>query len=134
MFDTSNQRQFFPKPAFPNPMKISAFILLLLLLLSGMTGLSAAPQQEGPAAQEEPPAQKTITVTDMRGRSVTIPSTVNSVIALEAGSLRLVSYLDAADKIIAVEDAGHGREKSPYGFFSLATYRTAFPGWRFSAR
>jgi len=122
MLNTHYQRQFFPKPAFPNPIKLLAFSLLLFLC--GVTGLFAAPQQEEPAAEES------FTVTDMRGRSVTIPGTVNSVIALEAGSLRLVSYLDAADKIIAVEDAGHGREKSPYGFFSLATYRTAFPGLR----
>ncbi|MGH0052468.1 MAG: ABC transporter substrate-binding protein [Sphaerochaetaceae bacterium] len=89
-----------------------------------MTGLFAAPQQEVPVSQES------ITITDMRGRTVTIPDTVDSVVALGAGSLRLVSYLDAADMVIAVEDAGHGREKTPYDFFNLATYRMAFPELR----
>uniref|UniRef100_UPI001961458F hypothetical protein n=1 Tax=Pseudomonas shirazica TaxID=1940636 RepID=UPI001961458F len=51
-------------------------------------------------------------------------------IALDAGSLRLVSYLDATDLVIAVEDDGHGREKSQYEFFNLATYRIAHPELR----
>jgi len=100
-----------------------ALVFTLALLLS-MTGLLAAPQQETSATREYD------TVTDMRGRSVTIPSNVNKVIALDAGSLRLVSYLDATDKIIAVEDVGHGREKTLYDFFPLATYRIAFPNLR----
>jgi len=83
----------------------------------------AAPVQEMELTQ-------TKIVTDMRGRSVTIPSTVDTLIALDAGALRLVSYLDATNKIIAVEDAGHGREKSDYPFFYLATYRIAFPALR----
>jgi iron complex transport system substrate-binding protein len=49
---------------------------------------------------------------------------------LDAGTLRLVGYLQATDKIIAVEDVGHGREKTPYEFFWMATYRIAFPGLR----
>jgi len=99
-------------------------LIFSILFFCCTSGLFAAPQQEMPATQQS------VVVTDMRGRSVTVPGTVNSIVALEAGSLRLVSYLDAADKIIAVEDAGHGREKSPYDFFSLATYRIAFPGLR----
>lgn len=99
-------------------------LLLMFVLAGGTMGLFAAAQAE------EVTEESFTTVTDMRGRSVTIPQKVDSLIALEAGSLRLVSYLDATDKIIAVEDAGHGREKSDYGFFSLATYRLARPELR----
>ena len=95
-----------------------------LLALFCVTGLSAMAQGE------VLDADKTFTVTDMRGRSVTVPAVVDSIIAVDAGSLRLVSYLGASDKVVAVEDAGHGREKTAYGFFSLATYRIAFPGLR----
>jgi len=82
----------------------------------------------GAMAQSEPQAARI--VTDMRGRSVAIPHEVKRIIALDAGSLRLVSYLDATDLVIAVEDDGHGREKSQYEFFALATYRIAHPELR----
>ncbi len=99
-------------------------ILIILALVVGTAGLFAAPQQE------ELVRQDSVTVTDMRGRSVTVPGTVDRIIALGAGSLRLVSYLGAVDKVIAVEDAGHGREITDYSFFPLATYRLAEPGLR----
>jgi iron complex transport system substrate-binding protein len=106
----------------------SSFYITMLsfsiVFMLSMTGLFAAAQQEVSVPQGS------VHMIDMRGRSVTIPERVESVIALGAGSLRLVSYLDAADMVIAVENAGHGREKTPNDFFSLATYRLAFPGFR----
>lgn len=97
-------------------------VLTILLIFSiGSFSLSASAQAE------EYGYEKQVTVTDMRGRSISVPETIESVIALEAGSLRLLGYLGVTDRIIAVEDVGHGREKSPYDFFSLATYRLAFP-------
>lgn len=91
------------------------------LMLVAMAALGAMAQSEQQGAR---------IVTDMRGRSVTIPDRIGSIIALDAGSLRLVSYLDATDLVIAVEDDGHGREKSDYEFFNLATYRIAHPELR----
>ena len=95
-----------------------------LVLLFTAYGLCAAAQQEVPENGESFP------VTDMRGREVQIPGEVSEIIALDAGALRLVSYLGATDMVTAVEDEGHGREKTEYNFFSLATYRIAFPGLR----
>lgn len=94
------------------------------LFLFCAAGLWAMPSRE---KTEVPEAS---TIKDMRGREVAVPGEVNSVIALGAGSLRLLTYLEAVDKVIAVEDAGHGREKSAYGFFPLATYRLAYPELR----
>lgn len=102
--------------------RLTAFSTLLILLSAA--GLSAA------AVQEEAPARESYTLTDMRGRSVAVPGEIDSVIALGAGSLRLISYLGATDRVIAVEDLGHGREKTVHDFFYLATYRIAFPGLR----
>lgn len=99
------------------------FSALLVLLMSTAT-VFALPTQEVQTLEQ------TRVVTDMRGRSVTIPRDVETLIAVDAGALRLVSYVDATDKIIAVEDAGHGREKSDYPFFYLATYRIAHPELR----
>ncbi len=99
-------------------------LMLSVLLIFSTAVLFAAPQME------ENTSSDTMSVTDMRGRTITVPTHVDSVIGLEAGALRLISYLDATDSVIAVEDAGNGREKSDYNFFQLATYRIAHPELR----
>ena len=100
---------------------VRTLVLSLLAMAIAMTAL---------AAMAQPELQSERIVTDMRGRSVAIPDQITRIIALDAGSLRLVSYLDATDLVIAVEDDGHGREKSLYEFFTLATYRIAYPSLR----
>lgn len=64
---------------FPAPL-----VLLLLLLL--------------------PNSAQARTVTDSMGRSVEIPDTVTRVICSGPGSLRLLTYLEAQDMIVAVDD------------------------------
>jgi len=98
--------------------------LIVLLFICINAGLFAMAEQEAPTSGES------FEITDMRGRTVAVPEEIDSIIALEAGSLRLISYLDAVDKVIAVEDQGHGREKRVHNFFPLATYRLAYPGLR----
>ena len=97
------------------------FVLIFTLVISSLTAM---------AQVETPSAASTRDIVDMRGRTITVPSEVSRIIALDAGALRLVTYLGASDRIIAVEDDGHGREKSDYEFFSLATYRIAYPELR----
>ncbi|MBN2050750.1 MAG: ABC transporter substrate-binding protein [Spirochaetales bacterium] len=80
--------------------------------------------------QAESNVRGSFIITDMRGRSVSVPGEVKNIIALGAGSLRLIGYFNAVDKIVAVEDQGHGREKTAHDYFSLATYRLAFPELR----
>jgi iron complex transport system substrate-binding protein len=46
-----------------------------------------------------------ITITDMLGREVVIPSKVNRVIGLRAGALRLLAYMDAINLVVGVEDS-----------------------------
>ncbi|MDC7125132.1 MAG: ABC transporter substrate-binding protein [Spirochaetales bacterium] len=105
-------------------------LFISILFLFTLTGLFASGKQEAEASSEVSSEEISINITDMRGRTVSLPATADKVIALGAGSLRLVSYLDAADKVIAVEDAGHGREKSEYMFSNLATYRLAHPEYK----
>ncbi|MFV0600802.1 MAG: iron ABC transporter substrate-binding protein [Brachymonas sp.] len=45
-----------------------------------------------------------VRVTDMAKRSVTVPATVNRIVALGPGALRLITYLQATDRIVGVED------------------------------
>ena len=100
----------------------------LLLVLMGPVA-AAAPVSEQ-VRETEPTARAPRVMTDMRGRGVTVPAEINGIIALGANSLRLLTYFDSVDKVIAVEDTGPAREKTVHGFFHLATYRIAYPGLR----
>lgn len=55
------------------------------------------------------------TVTDASGRKVLIPEKIESIIALRSGALRLISYLNATDRVVAVEGNEKKREV-PYLF------------------
>lgn len=52
-------------------------------------------------------------ITDAAGRTVSIPDSIESIIALRSGSLRLLAYLNAIDRVIAVEANEH-RRNVPY--------------------
>jgi len=43
-------------------------------------------------------------VTDMGGRTVTVPAHVERIIAIGPGGLRLICYLDARDKVVGIEN------------------------------
>ncbi len=103
------------------PLRTKTLLLLFFtILLLGTSLLWAESAPPGAADAHR-------TVTDMRGRTVDIPEDISSIIALSAGSLRLLSYFDAVEQVAAVEDSGHGREISVHDFFYLATYRIARP-------
>ncbi len=54
----------------------------------------------GPEASEG----KTVTVTDMAKRTVVAPFDPQRIIALSPGTLRLISYLQATDRVVGIED------------------------------
>jgi iron complex transport system substrate-binding protein len=65
-------------------------------------------------------------ITDARGRSVEVPAEINSIVCVKACALRMVSYFDAIDKVIAVESYEKGTGQG--GLYSdKLTYRVAFP-------
>ena len=57
-------------------------------------------------------AQADVSVRDMAGRTVTVPDKVDRIVGLGPGALRLLSYLQATDKVVGVEDIDKG---SPVG-------------------
>ena len=83
---------------------------LAALMAAGMLAVSLAacstpPTDEahnGAAAQEQ---AATRTVTDMVGRSVEVPAEADKIIGIGSSSLRLISYLDAVDKVVGVEQS-----------------------------
>lgn len=54
------------------------------------------------------------TVEDMVGRTVEIPGTVEEVIGVGSGALRLLTYVGAEDKVIGVEEIETTNEKRPF--------------------
>lgn len=61
---------------------------------------AAAPKEETAAAHEE---AATRVITDMYGREVEIPTTINSIICTGGMCLRFVSYLQLQDKLVGIE-------------------------------
>jgi len=79
--------------------KVSVIFLIIALLLVG-TLLSA-----GCTSQSTAPARTgTITVTDMANRTVAVPQDPQRIIGVGAGALRMISYLQAADHVVGVDD------------------------------
>ncbi len=64
------------------------------------------------------------TVTDIRGREVTIPNEVNKVVCVSAGALRMVSYFDI-DRVVGVDSMDKGTTGSAANY-NLAVYRVAY--------
>jgi iron complex transport system substrate-binding protein len=56
------------------------------------------------APQDGGDVNTTITVTDMLGRNVSIPDKVNKVVAVGAGALRWVTYLQGSELVVGVEE------------------------------
>jgi len=66
-------------------------------------------------------AQEAMIVTDMAGRTVNVPKLTRRIVCVGPGTLRLITYLEATDRVVALES---GFEKdSPAG----RPYRIAHP-------
>ncbi|WP_048130407.1 iron ABC transporter substrate-binding protein [Methanolacinia petrolearia] len=85
--------------------KIVLLSVLLVLMavtafFAGCTGTdSTAGETSGGSAVSE-----TVTITDALGREVTVPKNPESVVCSGSGTLRLLTYLEAQDKIVGVDD------------------------------
>jgi iron complex transport system substrate-binding protein len=58
---------------------------------------------------------ETITVTDMLNRKVKVPKNVSKIVGLKAGALRMISYLNASDMVVGIEE-NEKQNKNPYNF------------------
>lgn len=69
-------------------------------------------------------ANENITVTDLLGREVEVPSEVDSIIALGAGGLRMISYAGAQDMVVGVEQAEHEQTLAKcYNYINYDTFK-----------
>lgn len=71
-----------------------------------------------------PPQGTEETVTDALGRTVSIPQQIDSIYCIGAASLRLVSYFESAEKVLAIEPEGtfNTRVDQTYYLINNATF------------
>ncbi|MFP4006305.1 MAG: iron ABC transporter substrate-binding protein [Candidatus Hadarchaeia archaeon] len=85
---------------------------ILLVMIFGITLSSCL---AGSGLEFSDGQSKTFEIEDMVGRNVEVPENVSRVVGVDAGSLRLISYLNATDELVGVEEweKKDGR-KNPY--------------------
>ena len=81
-------------------------LLLALLALTALSACGATPAEESDSTQTAVDADSGAvrTIVDCYGREVEIPEEVDTVVCTGSGALRMVCYLQCADKLIGVED------------------------------
>jgi len=114
-----------------SPLVIAA-ILVSLLISAGCTAQSAA--QSTALTTPHSTIQTdtgTITVTDMANRTVDVKKDPRRIIGVGAGALRMIAYLQAADRVVGVDD--REQKKSNTSGFGMPSgidkpYNLANPG------
>lgn len=96
---------------------------LSICILLRLSGCGADGEKGGTAGAE--PADSMMTVVDGMGREVTVPFDPEYVICSGPGCLRLLVYLQAQDRIAAVDDIEGGRPE-----FDARPYALANPWFR----
>lgn len=77
------------------------FILILFCLVMGFSLMAY-------------PAEEMKTVEDGLGRTMQLPAEIERIIGLEAGALRVITYLEATDRVVGVENFEKRDRKRPY--------------------
>ena len=78
----------------------AAFAATLAVGIFALAGCSSSNTNSDKAS-----ASGTQTITDMAGRTVEVPAEAERVIGIGASSLRMICYMQAADKVVGVEQS-----------------------------
>lgn len=109
------------RPAFGAALP-AAWMLALLVAAPSARPAGGSPSSPGDREQESHAA---VTVVDGTGREVTVPPHPGRVICSGSGCLRLLVYLRAQDRVVAVDDMEKQRPR-----FEARPYALANPGFR----
>lgn len=80
---------------------IAVLVALAMFLLPGCSSSGNSDTTQ----DEQAGNTQTRTITDMLGRTVELPTQVDSVIGIGSSSLRIISYLESVDKVVGVEQS-----------------------------
>ena len=78
-------------------------LCILIGLMAACSTSTSSTDSPGETPATKAAASQAFTVTDVLGRKVSFEKAPESLVALGANTLRLVCYLDAADKVIGIE-------------------------------
>ncbi|MFP4180761.1 MAG: ABC transporter substrate-binding protein [Spirochaetaceae bacterium] len=104
--------------------RLRLFALILICALVFPVFVFAGGSKEADAEGEES-SEGEITVTDALGREVSLPENPEHIICSGSGALRLVSYLERQDRVVAVDDMETRRPE-----FDARPYALANPQFR----
>lgn len=79
---------------------------LLVATLAGCASPQNGTKQGDTATSQE--QASTQSITDMRGRTVEVPANAERIIGIGSSSLRVISYLEATDKVVGIEQSETG--------------------------
>jgi iron complex transport system substrate-binding protein len=95
-------------------------VLTLFFVIAGSLVCYAGGSMEGESVAGGIESESLITVVDGLGREVSVPHDPQAVICSGAGSLRLLTYLQAQDRVVAVDDMEGRRPRFDARPYSLA--------------
>jgi len=84
--------------------RLAALTCAALFVTLAATGCASTGAAEEQGAAAEATAEQPVTVTDAAAREVEVPRSVERVVAIGPGALRLVVYAGGADMVVGVED------------------------------
>jgi iron complex transport system substrate-binding protein len=88
-----------------NPIHVlTVFLILAVSACVLMCGCTSSVSSPDTTAQPTETGQESITITDALGRTVTVPKSPDRVVCSGAGTLRYLTYLQAEDAIVGVDD------------------------------
>ena len=88
-----------------NPIHVlTVFLILAVSACVLMCGCTSSVSSPDTTAQPTESGPEEITITDALGRSVTVPKAPDRVVCSGAGTLRYLTYLQAEDTIVGVDD------------------------------
>ncbi len=93
--------------------KIVAIAAIIILAVAAVAAISVTGNEDKKEGKS---------VTDIRGRTVALPDSVNKVVCLAAGSLRLVEYMGAIDKVVGIDS----KDSETTANYYKATYHIAY--------
>ncbi|SHN53342.1 iron ABC transporter substrate-binding protein [Desulfitobacterium chlororespirans] len=85
------------------------FLMIPMLILIGCTNQVSQNSDQTDGEKENDTEKSTQVITDMMGREVEIPTKIDSIICTGAGALRLITYAQAVDLVIGIEDTDKSR-------------------------
>ena len=99
-------------------------MILVVTVAAGLVGCAAAAKPAGKPLGSGKAAPESKIIEDALGRQVEIPALVERVVCLNVGALRYTCYMQAQDRVIAVEDCEKEQVLSrPYNYVNFDYFK-----------